>query len=116
MWKVYYSNGSTISSQDASPWSIVRRNGIQVIVEESPEHIWVTISGSDYYIWDERYEVARWLGVDQFGFYDYMLKPGHRCVLFGETISASEFRKIFDRAQAELGNKEVFRPDERHPE
>ena len=76
-WKIYYSDGSTISSQDATAWSIIRRNGVQVITEESPEHKWVTISGSDYYIWDERYEVARGLGVDQFGLYDYLLKSGH---------------------------------------
>jgi len=114
-WKIYYSDETTISSKEASPFELDRRSDVQVIVQKSPEHNWITRSGSDYYVWDNRDGEARWWGVDIFGLHHYLLQPGARCVLFGVTIGNDRFRKIFDRARSEFGNKEAFMPNERHP-
>jgi hypothetical protein len=114
-WKVYYSNETTISSEEATPFSIEKRDGVQVIVQGSEEHKWRTLSDYDYYMWDARGGDARWFGGDREGLSTYLRQPGHKCVLIGEFIDDKLFRKIFDKAREELGNKEAFTRDERHP-
>ena len=114
-WEVYYSDGKVIGNQDATPFSVTRRADVQVIVQESADHKWVTLSGEDYYIWDVHGDDLKWWGVDLFGLHHYLLQPGSKCVLFGTMIDKRTFHKIFDRARAEFGNKEVFAVDERHP-
>ena len=114
-WKVFYSDDTAISSLDATPFSIDRRAGVQVIIQDSADHSWVTNSGYDYYTWDTRGAETKWWGVDIFGLHHYLLQPGSKCVLFGTMIDKKTFREIFDRARSEFGNKEVFATDERHP-
>lgn len=114
-WKVFYSDDTTISSEDTTPFGIDHRADVQVIIQDSPAHGWVTVSGYDYYVWDARGEETKWWGVDRFGRDHYLLQPGFKCVLFGTMIDKKTFREIFDRARSEFGNKEVFANDERHP-
>lgn len=120
IWKVYYSDGSAISSEDATPFSIEygKRADVQVIIQESSDHKWVTLSGYDYYIWDDRGGGAKWFGVDIFGLHHYFLYPGSKCVLFGTMIDKNRFREIFNRAREDmmfLQPKEIYAKDERHP-
>ena len=112
-----YSDGKTISSQDATPFSITRREDVQVIIQPSDEHNWVTLTGTDYYVWDDRGKGAKWWGVnDRSGLDWYFRKPGYKCVLFGTWIETEDFRRIFNQARERWGNKEVFANDERKPE
>lgn len=111
MWKIYYSDDEVITSEQATPFSLQRRADVQVIVQESKEHNWITRSGKDYYIW-----VGMWEGVDIFGLHHYLLQPGPKCVLFGTVIDTHRFSEIFNRARKEMGNKEAFEPGERHPD
>ena len=116
-WTIYYSDDTTISSRDATPFSIPygRRADVQVIVQESADHNWVTTAGYDYYIWDSRGDETKWWGCDKFGWHHYMLYPGSKCMLFGTMIDKKTFREIYDRARSEFGNKEVFANNERQP-
>jgi len=114
-WKIYYSDGSTIGSENVTPWSLEKRSDVQVIVQESDEHNWVTRSGSDYYVWDSRGGNPKWFRADIFGLYDYLLKPGFKCVLFGIEIESKTFREIFNKARSEFGVKEAYEKAERHP-
>ena len=99
MWKIYYGDGNTFSSQDSTAWMILKRNNVQVIVQEDDNHGWFTQAQTDYYVWDNRGGGGwRWWGVDIFGLYDYLLEPGEKCVLFGRTIEKDEFSEIFKRA------------------
>ena len=98
LYKIYYGNGETFSSQTAPPFLIPKRNDVQVIVQESDNHGWFTQAMNDYYVWDNRGNGWRWWGVDIFGLYDYLLEPGNKCVLFGRTIEGDEFNEIFKRA------------------
>lgn len=115
-WRVYYSNDTTIASNEVTAFDIERRTDVQVIVQESPDHNWITTCKSDYYTWGDRGDGLKWWGVDQFGLHHYLLQQGKKCVLFGVTIGHARFREIFDRAREEFGNKEIFEPDERRPE
>ena len=114
-WQVYYTGYTTISSEEATPFSITKRADVQVIIQDSPDHNWLTTCGSDYYVWDNHGEETKWWGVDIFGLHHYLLQPGSKCVLFGTMIDKKTFREIFDRARSEFGNKEIFANDERHP-
>lgn len=117
MWVVYYSDDTTISSEDATPISIEHRADVQVIIQESADHGWVTVCGDHFYVWDDRGGGAKWWGVDRFGFDHYLLQPGSKCVLFGTSIDNERFAEIFERARQDLhfNLKETFRRRERRP-
>jgi hypothetical protein len=50
-------------------------------------------TGADYYI----YRDGRWLGVDIFGLFDFLLDSG--LVLFGRTINNDEYQAIYQQAK-----------------
>ena len=109
-WKAYYSDGSTYTGavEDAPA------RDVQVIVQSSREHGWQAVSGDDYYIWRE----TRWIGVDLFGLYDYLIEPGWKRVLFGRTISNNEFDAIWQQAMSDpdMPEKTAFGRGERKPQ
>jgi len=114
-WVVYYSDDMTISSEDATPWSIERRADVQVIIQGGGRKSWVTVCGDHFYVWDDRGSGPKWWGVDRFGFDHYLLQPGYKCVLFGTSIDNDRFREIFNRAYNEMGEKHTFDRKERKP-
>ena len=119
-WKIYYSDHSekhdtSVGSEYVTPFSITRRADVQVIMLESPDHNWITLSGYDYYIWDNKGDGAKWWGIDIFGLHHYLLQPGYKCVIFGTRIDKNRFREIFDLARKEFGNKPIFAKGERKP-
>lgn len=119
-WKIYYSDhtresDTSVNSEQVTPYSIIRRADVQVIVQESPDHNWVTLSGFDFYVWDNRGGGAQWYEADHFGLDHYLLQPGYRCVLFGTRIDKDRFKEIFNIARSEFGNKSIFAKGERHP-
>ena len=114
-WKIYYSDGSTIGSKNIDPFYIEKRADIQVIVQESVDHNWITTCIYDYYVWDSRGEETRWWGADLFGLHHYLLQPGKKCVLFGTMLDKKTFREIFNRARKEFGDKKIFTDSEQKP-
>jgi hypothetical protein len=114
-WKIFYTNGSSISSEDATPFSIEQRENVQVIIQRDEEHNWLTLSGYDFYLWDDRGKGAKWWKADRQGRDHYLRQPGSKCVLFGTWIETEDFRRIFNQARDEFGAKEIFDPDERRP-
>lgn len=120
-WVIYYSNGSTISSDEKTPFSLqgtLERAGVQVIIQPSYGHGWVTMTGDHFYVWDDRGSGLKWWGADKFGFHHYLLQAGEKAVIFGETVDNHVFSDIFERARKDLSflqPKEVFTRNERHP-
>jgi hypothetical protein len=83
---------------------------VQVIVQDHPDVGWHTQSGYDYYI-----KRDRWVGVDLFGLYDWLLDTG--LVLFGRTLTTAEFNKVMTRAVKDMGEaKTGWLRDERQPD
>lgn len=117
-WCIYYSDGSTISSEDATPFSVTygKRENVQVIIQPDLEHNWVTLSGYDYYMWDTREPETKWWGGDQQGLDYYLRTPGFKCVLFGSFVSKYKFREILNSATKDLGAKSGFDAIERKHE
>lgn len=102
MTRVYYSNGDVYIGDDPPP------RDVQVIVQEHPDVGWHTQSGYDYYVWRD----GRYVGVDLFGLYDWLLDSGG--VLFGRTLTQREFSQVMARALDDLGKaKTGWTGDER---
>jgi hypothetical protein len=116
-WKVYFSDGATISSNEATAFTIVRRVGIQAIIQEDPTHGWVVLTGYDYYMWDRRGGKAKWFKGNDPGWYQYITQPGEKCVLLGEYIDTAAYNKILEQANKDLifASKTGFAADERKP-
>ena len=116
-WKIYYSDKLTVSSQQATPSSIARRLDVQVIIQDSQDHGWVTLSGYDYYIWDDRGGGPKWFGGDIFGLHHYWMQPGWHCILFGTMIDKVKFREVFDlaRSDPDFRPKSGYNNHERKP-
>lgn len=107
MWKIYYADGSTFSSEDGSIEDAPAR-GVQVIIQPDKGVVWATQTGQDYYIWRD----GRWWACDIFGLFDFLIEGGQ--VKFGRTITTDEFNEIFQRALGEA-NKGGFLNRERKP-
>ena len=90
-YKIFYGDG-TVHEGENPP-----ARDVQVIVQEHPSIGWHTQSGYDYYVWRD----GRYVGVDLFGLYDWLLDWGG--VLFGRTTTQKEFNEVMKRALAALG-------------
>lgn len=95
MWKIWYDDYSNFSSLDGTPQDAPRA-GVEVIVQDDEQSGRWNQCMDDYYIW----KGDRWLGVDQFGMYDYLLHNTGPCiVLFGRTVPNDAFRLILKKAE-----------------
>lgn len=103
-YQVYYGDGRVLSDS-AAPLTGDNARSVQVIVQHDQDGP-VMLTGADYYIWRSE----RWVGVDIFGLFDYLLDSG--LVLFGRTVTADEYQAIYQRAKLE---KRTWRPGERRP-
>lgn len=86
-FRVYYQDGVTAEPPDAIP-----PIGVQAILQRNEEGEWHIRTGKDYYVWRD----GVWIEVDIFGLFDYLMQTG--IVLFGRTISNTEFGEILARA------------------
>lgn len=91
-WRIYYGPDNHTDGSGPGPTGD-RARGIQVILQHHPDVGWYTQNSSDYYIWHE--QEKRWVGVDIFGLFDFLLESG--LVLFGRTITNREFQAVMDR-------------------
>ncbi len=88
IWKVYYGDGSSLSSQDIEPEDLPGRN-VVCIVNKHPDVGRQIVTRHDYFWFDEI-----WHGGDLFGLYDHLLIPGWKKVLFGRTIPTGDYENI----------------------
>lgn len=92
--KIYYSDGSTFSSNDENEGDKPPAMDCQIIVQKDEDRGWITTHGSDFYIWKD----GRWWGCDLYGLFRFLMDTG--LVLFGETISHNQFDEIYQEAKA----------------
>lgn len=106
--------GEEYTEQDV--WNIYALD-VQLIIVIDKDHGWRTIAKNDYYIWDDVGDGFTWTGVDIFGLWNYLYRPGCKKVLFGRTISHDLFNLIFTTAQKDtrLPEKTAFWEEERKP-
>jgi len=93
-WLIFYGDGSTYGNEDGAPWDAPALD-VQVIVMSKP---YQTQAKEHFYVWDNRGEGWRWYGCNEFGMYDYLMKPGWKKVIFGRKIARADFAHILQRA------------------
>jgi hypothetical protein len=93
-WRIYYGDGSTYSDLMGAPEDAPTRN-VQIIIQEHIDTGWYIQPGDDYYVWTGDH----WVGVDRFGLYDYLIEPGWKKVIFGRTLTNTEYKAIYRQAQ-----------------
>lgn len=106
-YKIYYSDGT---EYDSLSGSVINARDVQAIVQDHPTVGKEVVTGADYFI---RSKDGRWIGVDLFGLYDWLLDSG--LVLFGRMVTAEEYREVIKRAMLER-DKTGWRPFERKPD
>lgn len=117
-WEIFYTDGTSISNEDMTPFAIPfpRREGVQVIIQEDDDRVWRTLSGTDYYYWDDKGRGAKWWPCnDRTGLDFYLRHAGSKCVLFGEWIEPIDFRLVFNKAREKWGERGSFASDEQKP-
>lgn len=93
MYKVFYSGGQIYDSA-TDPGQPPARD-VQVILQYDSRVGPYFQTGADYYVFRD----GRWLGVDIFGLFDFLLDSG--LVLFGRTINNQEYQAIYQRAKVD---------------
>jgi len=92
-WIVWYADGTSMHSDEVGP-EVLPALGVIVIVQYDARHGWAAVTGTDYYVWDDRGGGPRWWGVDQAGWYDYLISPGWRVTLFGRMVESERYNEI----------------------
>ena len=101
----YYAEGARYEL----PPELMPERGVQAIVQSNDAVGWYAITGYDYYVWID----GQWAGVDVFGLWDYLARPGWKRVLFGRTLLNEEYERIYQEALKDMGAKSTFLPGER---
>lgn len=112
-WIIYYSDGSSFSSDDGGPGD-APRDGVQVIVNRDEGRcgrlFW---HGSDFYCWQEGEWVPR---NNDAGLFDYLRQPGtEKIVLQGRGIRYQAFIDIYNRAVEDKRLPQKDARDHREP-
>jgi len=109
-WCIYYADGSIYTGEDGVGVAEAPVVGVQFIAQEDPKHVWVALSGSDYFIWDVRDGIAKWRCCDYAGYQTYMREIGLKKVLVGSWIGDNEYEEISRRVLDDLqvGRKSGF--------
>lgn len=103
-WRIYYGDGTTYDgpAEDAPALNV------QAVVQRDPSPHgsgrFVVHGGGqrpnrvpiDYYCYDVEQQI--WLGVDLFGLFDYLQRPGWKRVLFGRTVADVDYQDAIRRA------------------
>jgi hypothetical protein len=99
MFKIYYGDG-TVYDDQAHP-ELAPKRGIQAILQSNDDkpgyHV---VQRGEYYLWRDDWG-GMWQAADYTGFILYLLDPGYKIVLLGETVPNDDYARITKIALAE---------------
>jgi hypothetical protein len=111
MWRIYYSDGSTYSSE--KPIEDAPGDGVLCIVEDDNLVGRSIYSSTDWY-WrlDDQ-----WMGGDIDGMKCYLRRPGWKKVIEGEAVPNDVWRDIYNRAltDSDFKRKSAWHRHEKRP-
>lgn len=93
MWRIYYADGTTFSSDDGTPEDAPGL-GVVVIPQSDPDVGRMMMARWDHYCWHG----DQWWGHDIVGLIDCLALPGLNRVIHGRTVSQEDYRAIYQRA------------------
>lgn len=99
LWRVYFGDGATFSSDDGSPYDAPRLNVMCVVGPDK----WTgryTVSDKDAYWWVPAH--GRWYGGDRRGEWDYLaFHPGPCVVIYGRAVSDEQYNLVIAAAETD---------------
>lgn len=97
MWRIYYDNGTTFSSDDGA-WDDAPARGVQVVVYEHPDVGWAMRHGGDFFRLDgDGGPVA----MDRDGMLDFVADT-LGIVKVGRMLSQADFDEVYQRAKVDM--------------
>lgn len=102
MWKIYYDNGDTFTSEQGTPWD-APRTGVIAIVHTNAQVGWEIVHAYDYFYYEEK--VGGWRASDQFGMYDHLIRCKNPLILFGRMTDDESYHFLLKRIREEMGDK-----------
>jgi hypothetical protein len=96
-WIVFYTDGSTFSSADGTPWD-APRIGVQCVAscKDEQERDWYTIQQVEGYYYEK--DRGGWLEFEnERTFWLHFFRATHPCAVFGEMVTDSKWRSLFER-------------------
>lgn len=96
-WRLYYGDGSVFSDEDGEPEDAPCTN-VMCAASYDEDNRRKLAHTADYYF----FENDRWYGVDVFGLWDYLARPGLKVVKFGRMISDRQYREVMSFAMKDL--------------
>lgn len=96
-WRLYYGDGTTFGNTDGAPQDAPGTN-VMCAAAYDDDNRRKLAHTADYYTWENE----RWYGVDIFGLWDYLARPGLKVVKFGRMVADSEYRKVMSFAMSDL--------------
>jgi hypothetical protein len=99
---IYYDDGSEFALIGDAPRTVVTAadapgQGVLVVAQTDPDVGRELLHMKDFYCWDH----GRWIGVDTYGLYDYLARPGWKKVVAGRTVAHSVYSSTFGRASTD---------------
>ena len=91
-FKIFYENGSTYSDKNG-PIERAHKMGVVIILMESGQGQRIE-KEHDFYC----YFPHGWVGVSQYGLYDYLSSQGYKLVLFGREVEENKRNTIYNSA------------------
>ena len=95
-WCIWYTDGSTYSSDDGSPESAPAR-GVLIILQATPDEGWIPLMEKDNYWFDPR--THEWMCGNDFGLYDFLIE--HTSVKFGRSMRTPDWQQLKRRVLKE---------------
>lgn len=94
---IYYDDGSEFAGDGDHGITYAPGQGAIVVAQSDKDVGRELLHMKDFYCW----EYERWLGMDTYGLYDYLARPGWKKVLAGRTVPYRVYSAIFGRASTD---------------
>lgn len=95
MWRIYYSDGSSFSSEDGGPEDAPALGFVCVVGYDEASRRYI-LHGWDHYCWD--IESRQWWGCDAIGWLDRSIHGKMFAHKVGRTVTRSEFQRLMQLA------------------
>lgn len=105
-WQLYYTDGSTFSNLDGTPYDAPDRE-VQFVVSKQDDQRFMILSGADYYIYEDSFG---WWYTNEDGKVSHQLRDVPECIKHGAMMGFKEFVALTGRVHKELpGYKHSWR-------
>lgn len=102
MWRIYYEDGTTFSSEEGQAFD-APRTGVQVIAYQD-DNGWSLLSQADYYYYEPERTDWGWWHCGPVGMTLHLQRAKRPLILFGSMVPTDCFTDIEKRALADVGN------------